>query len=111
MVALTGLFSRERGTPSAGQKAPSGNLALPVLGGFDRMSQTRLRLALLSWSLACVLAHPAAAQIAGTPYEFSAQGGWFAPDARAHVKSSPGFGGTLGWRAQSWLVFEGQAFY
>jgi hypothetical protein len=75
------------------------------------MSQTRLRLALLSCSLACILARPAAAQIAGTPYEFSAQAGWFAPDARAHVKSSPGFGGTLGWRAQSWLVFEGQAFY
>ena len=75
------------------------------------MSQTRLRLALISCSLACFLAPPAFAQIAGTPYELSAQGGWFAPDARAHVKSAPGFGGTLGWRAQSWFVLEGQAFY
>jgi outer membrane protein OmpA-like peptidoglycan-associated protein len=74
------------------------------------MSQTRLRLALLTCWLA-LLAHPAAAQIAGNPLEFSAQGGAFAPDARAHVKSSPGFGGTLGWRAQSWFVLEGQAFY
>ena len=71
------------------------------------MSRTRLRLALLL----LLSSRPALAQIAGTPFELSAQAGWFAPDARAHAKSAPLLGATLGWRAQSWFVLEGKAFY
>ena len=71
------------------------------------MSRIGLRLALL----AVFFAQPAFAQIAGTPFEFSASGGVFAPDARARMKSAPSFGATLGWRAQSWLVFEGQVAF
>src|SRR2546423_1052330 len=111
MVALTGLFSRERGTLSAGLLGRTETSRCRSWEGLIRMSRPRLRLALFTCSLACLLAHPAAAQIAGSPYEVSAQGGWFAPDARAHVKSSPGFGFTLGRRTESWFVLEGQAFY
>ncbi len=61
--------------------------------------------------LAVLLAQPAFAQIGGRPFEFSAQGGWLAPDARARTKSAPEFGGSIGWRAFPWLAFEGQAFF
>ena len=71
------------------------------------MLRTRLCLALLATTL---LARPALAQISGTPLEFSVHGGWFAPDARLQTDSAPEFGGTLGWRAQRWLVLEGQGF-
>jgi OOP family OmpA-OmpF porin len=74
------------------------------------MSHRSLR-ALLLCSFACLFAHPAAAQITGNPIEVSAQAGASAPDARAHMKSGPGFGGSLGWRAQSWFVLEAQALY
>ena len=74
------------------------------------MSHRRLRVLLLC-SFACLFAHPATAQITGNPIEVSAQGGWSAPDARAHMKSAPAFGGSLGWRAQSWFVLEAQALY
>jgi len=57
------------------------------------------------------MAAPAFAQIGGRPFEVSGQGGWFAPDARTRMRSAPMFGGTLGWRPQSWMVFEGQAMF
>src|SRR5580765_790633 len=109
MVALTGLFSA-RGPSHRPAAAPKRRPPLPVLGGLVRMSHRSLR-ALLLCSLACLFAHPAAAQITGTPFEASVQGGWSAPDARAHMKSAPAFGGSLGWRAQSWFVLEAQALY
>src|SRR5436190_22299489 len=110
MVALTGLFSA-RGASHRPAAAPKRrDLALPVLGGLVRMSHRPIR-ALLLCSLACLFAHPAAAQITGNPIEASVQGGWSAPDARAHMKSAPAYGGSLGWRAQSWFVLEAQALY
>ena len=70
------------------------------------MSRSCLRLVVL----AVLFAQPAFAQIGGRPNEFSVQGGWFAPDARARMNSAPELGATLGWRLQSWLVMEGQGF-
>ena len=71
------------------------------------MSRTSLRLAVL----AILFAPPAGAQISGRPYEFSIQGGWLAPDARARMNSTPQIGVSLGWRLRPWLVAEGQASF
>lgn len=71
------------------------------------MSRSRLGLVVL----AILLAAPARAQIAGTPVEISGQAGLMSPDARAHVKTGPAFGGSLGVRFQSWFVLEGYALF
>ena len=52
------------------------------------------------------LAAPAAAQVAGHPFEFSAGGGIFGYDTRARLKDSPVFGVSGGWRAAPFLTFE-----
>ena len=71
----------------------------------------RLQGALLTLFAAAVVTAPAAAQVAGRPWELSGQGGWIQYDTRSHLKAAPGFGGTLGWRAQSYLTLEGQALF
>ncbi len=67
------------------------------------------RLGLLA--LISLVASPASAQIAGRPLELSARGGWYWPDARAHVESGLAFGGSLGWRLHPRLVLEGYALF
>ena len=70
----------------------------------------RLRL----WSLLLLTltaAAPATAQVTGHPFEISGQAGIFSPDARTRTDAGPAFGGSIGWRWQSWLVLEGQALY
>jgi outer membrane protein OmpA-like peptidoglycan-associated protein len=69
----------------------------------------RPRLLLLCLGLA--IAHPAAAQIMGRPFEFSGQAGFNHYDLRSHVKDGPGYEGSLGWRAKPWLVLEGQILF
>jgi outer membrane protein OmpA-like peptidoglycan-associated protein len=69
----------------------------------------RQRLLLLC--LGVMLATPAAAQIMGRPFELSAQAGWNHYDTRARMVDGVGFGATLGWRLQPWLVLEGQGFF
>ena len=71
------------------------------------MWRSRLPLVILT----VFMAAPAFAQIGGRPFEISGQGGWFAPDARTRMRSTTTFGATVGWRPQSWMVFEGQAMF
>jgi len=67
--------------------------------------------ALLVIVLAALCAVPAAAQIVGHPFEFSGGAGYFHFDARARMTDGPAYTGSLGWRAMSWLSFEGQATF
>ncbi|MGH3862234.1 thrombospondin type 3 repeat-containing protein, partial [Actinokineospora sp.] len=69
----------------------------------------RRRLMLLCLGLA--IAHPAAAQIMGRPFETSGQAGFNHYDVRARVQDGPGYGGSIGWRARPWLVLEGQVLF
>ena len=73
------------------------------MSGFQR--------ALLVIVLAALCAAPAAAQIVGHPFELSGGAGYFHYDARSHMKDGPSYTGSLGWRAGSWLSFEGQATF
>jgi outer membrane protein OmpA-like peptidoglycan-associated protein len=66
---------------------------------------SRLRAALLLLLLLPV-ARPAQAQITGHPYEVSAHAGWFNYDTRSRLQNGPAFGGSAGYRLQSWLVGE-----
>jgi OOP family OmpA-OmpF porin len=71
----------------------------------DPSGMRRFRL----WSsllLLPLVAAPARAQVAGHPFEASAQAGIFSPDARARGKTGPAFGFSLGYRMQPWLVTE-----
>ena len=52
------------------------------------------------------LAAPAAAQVAGHPFEFSAGGGIFGYDTRARLKDSPALGASLGYRLAPWVSAE-----
>ena len=61
--------------------------------------------------MSCLAASPAFAQITGGPFELSAQGGIFAPDARDRLKTGPAYGGSAGLRLQSWFVLEAQALF
>ncbi len=70
-----------------------------------------IRLALLTLIFAALCAAPAAAQIAGHPFELSAGAGVFHYDARDHMKDGPAFTGSLGWRFMPYLSLEGQATY
>ncbi|HKQ58669.1 MAG TPA: OmpA family protein [Candidatus Eisenbacteria bacterium] len=66
---------------------------------------------LLLLCLGVTLASPAAAQVRGRPIEFSGQAGYNHYDLRSRMMDDFGYGATLGWRAQPWLVLEGQAFF
>ena len=67
--------------------------------------------ALLVIVFAALCAAPAAAQIIGHPFELSGGAGYFHYDARARMADGPAYTGSLGWRAISWLSFEGQATF
>ncbi|HUK62185.1 MAG TPA: hypothetical protein VLV15_02590, partial [Dongiaceae bacterium] len=58
---------------------------------------TCLKRALPAAILLWVMAAPAAAQVTGRPFEFSAGGGLFAYDTRARLKDGPSLGASLGW--------------
>ena len=73
------------------------------MSGFQR--------ALLVIVFAASCAAPAAAQIVGHPFELSGGAGYFHYDARARMTDGPAYTGSLGWRAMSWLSFEGQATF
>src|SRR5262245_41574662 len=105
MVALTDLFPARALAARALQHRARTRLR-SSLGGCCGMSRTGFRLAFLF----LLFASPAAAQIIGNPIEVSGQLGLSAPDARAHVKSGPAYGASVGWRALPWLVLEGQAY-
>src|SRR5262245_16522911 len=110
MVALTGLFPRVRQGAHCRASALTGPGRGGPCGGRSAMWRSCVRLVVVA-VLAVLAARPALAQVGGRPIEFSAQGGWFAPDARARMNSTPTYGATLGIRAVPWLVFEGQASF
>ena len=72
---------------------------------------SRLRRAPLVLLAALLAATPAAAQIAGHPFEVSAGAGLLHFDSRTQTKDAPGYAAGLGWRAQPWLSFEGAGLY
>jgi len=72
---------------------------------------SRLRRAPLVLLAALLAATPAAAQIAGHPFEVSAGAGLLHFDTRTQTKDAPGYTAALGWRAQPWLSFEGAGLY
>ena len=59
-------------------------------------------------ALALLIASPAAAQVAGRPYEISGQAGALVFDSRAFTRNGPAAAATLGWRAFPWITLEAQ---
>ena len=59
-------------------------------------------------ALAFLIASPAAAQVAGRPYEISGQAGALVFDSRAFTRNGPAAAATLGWRAFPWITLEAQ---
>ena len=67
--------------------------------------------ALLVIVIAVLCAAPAAAQVIGHPFEFSAGAGAFHYDTRARMKDGPAYTGSLGWRLMPWMTAEGQVTF
>ena len=67
---------------------------------------TWLKRALPAVVLLWTLAAPAAAQVTGRPFEFSAGGGIFGYDTRARLKDGLALGASAGWRYSPGLTFE-----
>ncbi|HYM79784.1 MAG TPA: porin family protein, partial [Candidatus Limnocylindria bacterium] len=61
--------------------------------------------------LVALVATPAAAQIAGTPYEVSGQAGHFHYDTRSRLRSGPAFAGSIGRRFTPAFVLEATALF
>jgi outer membrane protein OmpA-like peptidoglycan-associated protein len=72
---------------------------------------SRLKGALFTLAVVALWTAPSAAQIGGTPFEFSGLAGWFAPDVRARVKEGPAYGATLGYRFTSNFTLEAQGLW